>query len=55
MVINDIHFKLNIYIRKPFESKIIFQFNFQFTLTSSSWLTIFFPHNGNLSEYLSKW
>lgn len=42
MVINDIHSKLNIYICKPFESKITFQFNFQFTFISSSLIDIFF-------------
>lgn len=55
MVINDIHSKLNIYICKPFESKITFQFNFQFTFISSSLIDIFFFHDGNLGEYLSKW
>lgn len=52
MVINDIHSKLNIYICKPFESKITFQFNFQFTFISSSLTDNFLQWQ---PEYLSKW
>lgn len=55
MVINDIHSKLNIYICKPFESKITSEFNFQFAFISPSLIDNFYFNNGNLSEYLSKW
>lgn len=53
MVINDIHSKLNIYICKPFESKITFQFNFQFTFISSSLIDNFFTMATSVSIWVN--